>query len=276
MLKNELKRAFTNSGMLLAIILGQGINLYYIIDYLISYWENKKCLAEVQTRIGQSLYMHISRNTPFDLWITGHINQITVLFLYFIPIIAALPYAASYAREKKSGYVKNVTIRVGRIRYRVYKMIASFLSGGCAAASVSIVNLMWCFTRISYKKPVITSSAPVAHGGTMFGVFYFSHPFIYVFTYILATFIFAGGISLLSMIVSEITDNIFTVILSPFLIIMVLNVVMIDNMQFYLPVQFLQASNSGLKLYMAPIFALIIIIISLWAVVFRNREKDVL
>ena len=113
--------------MLLAILLGQGINVYYIIDYLISYWEKKKSVAEVQKKIGHSLYMHVSRNTPFDLWITGHINQITVLFLYFIPIIAALPYAASYAREKKSGYVKNVTIRVGRIRYRVYKMIASFV-----------------------------------------------------------------------------------------------------------------------------------------------------
>lgn len=276
MLKNELKRAFTNKGMLLAILLGQGINLYYIYSLLVQFREKEKNIAQIGEKVGIELYMQISRNTPFDIWIIGHMCQALVLFMYFLPIIATLPYAASYASEKKNGYVKNVIYREGRGRYKINKMIASFISGGTAVVSVLIVNLMWCFTCMPMKMPVACSNAPLADARTMLGVMYYDHPFLYCGLYIVMAFIFAGTISLVSILISELTTNIFTVTLFPFLVLMVLNTLLIEDKGYYLPMQFLRASNSGYKLYLVPLIAVIIIPISVLLFVVCGKKNDIL
>ena len=276
MLKNELKRAFTNKGMLLSILLGQGINIYYIYSVMSQFWEKSKNIAQIEERAGIEIYMHISRNTPFDIWIIGHMGQALVLFMYFLPVIATLPYAASYASEKKSGYVKNVIYREGRVRYRINKMVASFIAGGTAVASVLIVNLMWCFTCMPMKMPVASSNAPLAGARTMLGVMYYDHPFLYCGVYIIMAFIFAGTISLVSILVSELTTNIFTVTLFPFLVLMVLNTLLIEEKGYYLPMQFLKASNSGYKLYLVPLIAVIIIPLSVLLFVVCGKRKDIL
>lgn len=276
MLKNELKRAFTSKGMLLSLVLGQGINIYYIISILSQRKTANDTMAMVEEKIGRSLYHGLPENAPFDVWLLGHVCQAYVLFMYFLPVLAALPYAATYAAEKKSGYMKNVLCRADRKKYRACKCTASFIAGGAATVSVMLLNLMWCFTYMKFRMPTPASSAPLVWGKTMLGVMYYSHPFIYSFIYLLAVFVFSGAMSLASIIISEITTNIFTVLLTPFLVIMIFNTILTEESGSYLPIQFLRASNSGYKLYMAPIVSGILIIVTIFLFVFAGRRKDAL
>lgn len=50
------------------------------------------------------------------------------------PMVAALPYAATYVREYKTGYLKCKLMRMGKFNYFCGKLLATFFYGGFALA----------------------------------------------------------------------------------------------------------------------------------------------
>lgn len=272
MLKNELARAFKNRGMYFSLLFGHAISFYYIISMHIGKYNSQK----TQSELGLELYRVMSQNTPFDAWLFVRIHKLYVLFMYFLPILATLPYAVSYAREKKLDYVKNVAVRCNRVRYRICKSVAVFLSGGFAVSSVMAVSLMLAFTFSGFRMPTSSGGASFVDPRTMLGVFYFSHPFLYCFVYIVAGFIFSGCMALISLLISEITVNLFTVSLTPFLIIMILNMVLIEEKGYYLPMQFLKASNGGYMLWMVPAIFVVVMVVTVAGFIYGGSKRDVL
>lgn len=271
MLKNELKRAFTNSGMILSLIVGHTISILYII----SIYQKKFKAAEIIKTYGiVQTYTGMSQNSPFDVWFMGAPGQYFVSFIYLMPVIVALPYAASYGKERKSGYDKNIVTRITRRKYRAAKYAAVFISGGVATASVSFCNLMWTFSYMKYRAPISCSLAPLARGRTMLGVFYYSHPFLYCMVYVLALFIFSGAVATVSLMISDFTTNFFTVTLTPFLIIMIFNSILTEEAGFYLPSYFLSPLNSGDKLYLVPLYCAVVMTITFLEFVVTKRNKE--
>lgn len=239
MLKNEIKRAFTGKGMLLALVIGLGIIVAYQLDMGIKIHNNMNKIKE------SGIYIPQSKTTPFDIWIPGHATKYQIYFYYFMPVLAALPFGSSYAREKKSGYVKNVVYRAGKNGYVLSKTIASCIAGGAALALPLLLNLMWTFTIESFKMPSPAGNQVYVNGVTAFGEFFFDHPFIYCFVYIILTFVFGGAVALLSLAMSSMTDNYFTVLLTPFILYMILETVVKGDYSHYLPYTFLSPTCSG-------------------------------
>ncbi|MDD6290714.1 MAG: hypothetical protein PUA77_02830 [Lachnospiraceae bacterium] len=64
------------------------------------------------------------------------------------PMVAALPYATTYVREYKSGYLRCERIRKGQAHYIVGKLVASFFYGGFALAiPVGVYAIQLSLTR---------------------------------------------------------------------------------------------------------------------------------
>lgn len=63
-------------------------------------------------------------------------------------MVAALPYATTYVREYKSGYLRCERIRKGQAHYIVGKLVASFFYGGFALAiPVGVYAIQLSLTR---------------------------------------------------------------------------------------------------------------------------------
>ena len=273
MLKNELRRAFFNTGMLLSLLIGHSISLAYIISIYMSHFKRMEQLNKYDIEI----YNQLSQSTPFDGWILGHPTKYIIVFMYLLPILVVLPYADSYCKERKSGYEKNILVRSSRKKYRVAKCIAVFLSGGFVTASVVFMNLMWTFCYVPYREPISSSGTSLITGKTMLGLFYFEHPFIVCLLYILGIFMFSGAVALISLLISEFTTNVFTVSLTPFLIVMFFNSILVEEAGCYLPLYFLNPySSSGHMFFMIPLVCTVVVTIVYIVFVKNKQYKDCL
>lgn len=272
MIGNEIKRAICSKGMLLSMLIGNALWIAYGITMRIYSYNADKSYEELKAK-GIDVYITMSQNSPFDIWMFGHMNKYFLVFMYMFPILAALPFAASYCSEKKSGYEKNVVTRTSRKNYFRSKYWATFISGGISVAIPFLFSFMWIFTMMKYREPISASQAPMVSGTSFMCVLYFTHPFIYCLIFLVAIFVFGGFFATTSLSISQLTGNIFTILLVPFMVIMFLASILTGNkLMKYLPANFLAPMNGGEKLYMVFVGGLIMWILS-YAVFVKLGEK---
>ena len=224
---------------------------------------------------GYDIYIVMSQNSPFDVWMFGHMNKYFMVFMYIFPILAALPFATSYCSEKKSGYVKNVVIRTSRKAYLKSKYWATFISGGIAVAVPFFFSFMWIFTIMKYREPTPASQAPMVTGTSWMCELYFENPFIYCLIFLVAIYVFGGFLATTSLSISQLTDNFLTVLLVPFMVLTFLASVLQGELSMYfLPLNFLAPMNDGNKFYMVLIGAMVMWVVSYGTFVVVGKKKD--
>ena len=82
-----------------------------------------------------------------EKWIGGELVSPQAFFFFLIfPIIAVLPFAASLAFDRSSGYVAQFYIRGQRRNYYTAKYITTFLSGGVAVLIPLVLNIFLTMT----------------------------------------------------------------------------------------------------------------------------------
>ena len=136
-IKIELKKAFTGSRFWLAFCIGQFLGISSILtvyrswlsqrDY-IQYWENRFPVRQAYTL--------------YNVWILN--EQLSIgrtLFFFWLPFLAAFPFAASYYQEEKKKQLRLVLVRTGRREYFRAKYLAVFLSGFVVISGTLLVNL---------------------------------------------------------------------------------------------------------------------------------------
>ena len=112
-IKIELKKAFTGSRFWLAFCIGQFLGISSILtvyrswlgqrDY-IQYWEDRFPVRQAYTL--------------YNVWILN--EQLSIgrtLFFFWLPFLAAFPFAASYYQEEKKKQLRLVLVRTGRREY---------------------------------------------------------------------------------------------------------------------------------------------------------------
>lgn len=136
MSKVEIKRSILNLGFVLALMIGIFCVIYnkYLIFERI--YESK----ELAKGWGLKPYEEFSKLNFYDYWVVCLYETGTLYLIYFLGIIAALPYGISYYRDKKSGFIKNICTRTDKKKYLNSKYIATFLSGGMVAAIPIIID----------------------------------------------------------------------------------------------------------------------------------------
>lgn len=270
MLKNELKRALTSKGMMLSLLVGMGICAAYGIELTLAASRRYSNISSL------GLYEPLTTLVPFDAWFACEITKYYFYFYYMLPIFATLPFAVSYAKEKTSGYTKNILCRTSAGKYALSKYTAVFVAGGTAVTVPLVLNLLWVFTIVPYQKPMPGGNQHVATGITALGEFYYFHPFIYCFLYLVLTFVLSGGIASLALVISLYTQNFFTVLLMPFIVNMLLESVVTMDYSSYLPLKFISPMLSGSKFVYGCIVCLVIIVVSGYIYIKGVEKRDYL
>ena len=128
-------------------------NLIIILGFMIyAYFLGADILAEV-LRKGELL-------SP--LWSLEFISGVITdrRMLYIIPIAAALPYAAAFIDEKKSGELKFVLIRTVKKKYIFSKLLSSAMSGGLVLF-VSVLILYLFTYYVFFPVEILTEDTAV-------------------------------------------------------------------------------------------------------------------
>lgn len=218
MLRIEFSRALKNKYLLFAILLGCAVTVSHFVLHVVP--THKGDLINAVLAPEKIWYP----NSVFNQWIgeTSYTMQTTLYYL-LLPILAALPFADSFFLDMKTGYIKNVFIRINKSRYYIAKYLSTFVAGGIAVVVPLLLNL-------ALTASVFPSLVP--EGSTfMFGVYennlgsgiFITHPYLYTFLYLALDFVFAGLLAGVALTISFFVSNRFIVVLSPFIGYLVFN-----------------------------------------------------
>lgn len=167
----------------------------------------------------------IQMNSLYNSWIGGEGTSLgCICFFYLMPLLAAFPYGWSYAAERKSGYVKQLAVRGGRMEYYVSKYIAVFLAGGLVILIPMVMNFLAVAMFIPAVMPDMHFEMYYAVAyGTMWSEYFYTAPLLYDIFYILLNFIFSGLFAVISLACSMVVRSRIAIVLLPYFIILLLH-----------------------------------------------------
>jgi len=179
-LKIELKRAFCNRLFLISTIIGCIIAIAHII------------LNVVPTASMLGVHSGYYINSIFNQWIGLNYTFWTSLFFTIFPLLASIPFADSFLVDRKSGYIKNILTRTSKKNYYISKFIAVFLSGGFAVAIPLLLDFYLTALFFPAVIPDISSGIFALFANSTWASAFYTHPFAYVFLYLLLIFVVSG------------------------------------------------------------------------------------
>ncbi len=267
-LKEEVGRSLRSRGMTLSLALGGIIAAAQVIHYQLPHhdWNMTNDMEAFPI-----LY-------PFavaDSWIGGSTEYLEG-FLYFliIPILAVLPFGASYFSDQASGFLKGLYTRVSRKDYLTAKYLAAFLSGGLAVVLPLVLNLLCALVLL----PNLTPQSVFAHNGicaaSLFYQIYFSHPAVYIVIFLCLDFVMGGVWACTALACSFLSDYKIVVAVCPFFLQLMIHVIctMLNGID-YSSVYFTQ-SGYGIQNALVPAAYVLLGLMSAW-VIFRKKGAKV-
>jgi len=226
MLMIELKKAFFSKSYLAGLfllLLFSFLSALYMIenwsgynpDYVFEYYYKDNSFTSNPILPAYSF---------FSAWLGGDLLSLAnTMFFCFLPVGAALPYATSYYKEMKCGYIKNIVIRTSRKNYYYSKAIAVFVSGASIVLISYIINILIVTAFIPYYKPWAGYNFyNVVYFGTMWADLFFENPLLHMILYVLLNTLYGGIFALFSLSISFYIKKMIPVIFSPFLLMIII------------------------------------------------------
>jgi hypothetical protein len=209
MLKVELKRAFINLSFLFAFL----ISLLSLLSGLYGYgYDYADSGVGTHPQVDPMLY-----NT-FDATLNARFGVISLI----APLMAALPFAASFAVDSTSGYIRPLVLRSGKRSYVIAKVIANFLAGAVALALPHVI--IYAIAALTFPEgltnPVIYRQSRMIVKGT-WETIYWGNPVLYIWLIILLTFLFGGIYATLGMAAGTVSNNRYVALATPFIFYLV-------------------------------------------------------
>lgn len=210
----EMARAFRSAGFRISLLLG----LCLTLSEAASRWRAVQWGMEYERRKGISSYNPVSL---FTIWFPMDPRSWRVIAFYLLfPLLAALPFAASYLQDRRSGYLGQILLRTRKREYFFAKYLAVFVSGGTVVTVPLILNFVATSLYLPWKIPDSISGS-VAPSSILAELFY-SHPFFYTCVLLLLTFVTAGLYATLSLGITSWLEQSFSAFLFPFLLSLVI------------------------------------------------------
>lgn len=164
--------------------------------------------------------------TPYTKWFElGAISRLNSLFFLLLPIIASIPFADTYLKDKQTGFLLSVFSR-GHIKdYFTKLFLTNYLVSGLVVTFPLILNVYLAFMFLPNisPDPVVNDLTNISSLNTLFPDLYYNYPFFHILIYIFIAFLFAGLYASISLSVSLYLNNRFIVILFPFIVQMFLS-----------------------------------------------------
>lgn len=209
--RNELKRSICNRGMVIALIVSAAFGIagfLYTLNGQIEY-------NEMLVQMGEERRQYITNDTAYTKWMFfDDSNFVRYIYLFVMPILAAIPYGTSYYSDCRSGYIKQLVTRVSDRSYHRAKYIANFVSGGLIFLVPAFIN----FVMTSWIYPIHNPSPLVAglHEYNLFYNLFYDIPYVYVIGCMVYYCIISGLLASIALLVSKYIDNYFSIIITPF------------------------------------------------------------
>lgn len=261
MLCFELKRGFKSKAFLVSLMLGCAISIIHFVFYYKLY------------------HNFLNASTTILAWLgTDYLLVFNTLYYILLPILAALPFGASYFTDLKTGYIKNICVNTSRASYFTSKSIAVFCSAAVNVMIPLTINFLMCMRVFPLRIP----EKLLFYGGTLdaylFADVYYDSSLIYALLFILIDGIAAGIITLFSICVADICDSAFIAITSPFVVYIITSFLFLNpgNRNFSLlemlnPNQTVAADESRLF----SMLGIMLFVAVVW-IIGKARKKDIL
>lgn len=226
-LQNELFRLFSSKVFLTTL---SALLCLTVIDGILAWSVYRQNLNQTLSEIPLNSegnfveYPWLQIYTLYNSWIGGRVNQlIPQIFLYTMPIFSVLPFAASYLKEKRSGYTKTMTAKLGKRCYFFGKYLSAFLSGFFIIFIPMVFSLIFTACLIPAYKPDVGFTLYYQVGDTnLLNEIYFSKPLLASIIAIFRVSFFAGTWCTIPFALSFFVENKFIVLISPYLVLLFL------------------------------------------------------
>ncbi len=272
LLKIEFERVFMDKklyiSMLIAFII-MGFGIYKeIFGYAL-----KLNMSTMDKINGVRMYPNL-----FEEWFGWQTGLYGQIYYFVMPIIISFPYTATHYTDMKNKYIYQLITRNNRKNYYFAKYITQFVTGGSIAVIPNIVSFIICAMYLPFIMPQSSSGQfAIATKACVFGDLLYSHPFILFFVLMIIQFILFGMVNCIACIFSDILDNAFIVVISPFIVSFIENVIsgsgiikysiLSDNNVFMLQFQRL---SSMLLIY------IVLLILICTSFIIKCRREDIL
>lgn len=227
MLRVEMKRAFCNRLFYIVVVICCSFAILDFFNtssaYIAEKWSG---YVNGTVELYDNDYTSYT-DTALRIWMPnrGKAGKFYYLLITIMPLLAVIPYGASYVNDIKSGLINQFIGRTKKKHYYIAKLVTAFVSGGTVAVIPLIFNLIWCMCCIPWGKPIYASHLYPVGNKAVLSTLYYEHPALYVIVYLLYTFLVFGLLNCLCLSFTYIDDNVFIVLLIPFIFYYVTNVV---------------------------------------------------
>lgn len=259
MVKVELKRAFKSKGFYLSTFIG-------IILIILSLKEKGFFYPFEET------YFYPS--SPYDFWIIYTFGSMKNLLTLLLPLTTTLCYASTFLEDKKSGLIKSIYTRISRKKYLRAKYISNFIVSFISISIPLIIHLLFLLMVMPNIKPNIAVYNQTVYQYSILQNIYYSSPIIQILIVTCIFGIFAGIYSSIALAISLKVKNIFVVLVSPFLITFIIDMVMyLSSNAMLSPIKYLNIfSEANLNVVVIEIVMGIILSFGLFYIGGRNEE----
>lgn len=227
LLKLELKKAFCNPGFAVCLMIGAVLVCISACHTASAYYGEHGVIAlyEYCMNSGVMLREGPEAVTVYNSWLGARVDLGAVVFFYLVPLLAVLPCGWSIATEINGGYLKTIVPKVGRKKYFSAKLLAAFISGGTAIASIMLLSLVVTAALVPAVKPNPYNNMYYwVYHGDLFSTIAFSHPLAYALLYVIIDFLFAGLFACLSLVVALYSEKYIAALVVPYIVVILCDV----------------------------------------------------
>lgn len=230
-MRMELRRAFCSTKFIIAFSVAMGICIWHFVENVVP--------------LGQYMGMNFKGEYPhsaFAKWIGGEWGSLQpTLYYLIVPILCAVPYGRSFYFDTKSGFIVQMITRGKKKAYIAAKFISSFFTG----AVIAVVPLLFNFLLTNTVVPSIMPQSGIGHfpigDENMMSELFYSHPFLYLFLYLMLDAVFFGMLNIISLWAVSFVSNGFWIVLMPFLFYtFIFCIARLVNQEQFAPVFFLR------------------------------------
>lgn len=264
----ELRRAFKGQKMLIALAIGCVVAVAQIIVDIFPY------MKYLRSDVYNSFPMTVFQKCM--CLING--SMFPVYYYMYMPILAAIPYATTLYKDRKSGYTKQIFTRIKKSNYYVAQYIAAFLSAGIIAVIPQIINVMIIALILPSIQPYVGIGYVGVFDDAIFSEIYYKSSYTYILLYMIIDFVFYGVLNMLALSVSIFANGRFSVIMSSFIIFEVIELIMdLSGHAALEPSSFVRAAqpNYGTTIWEILLLITLLAAISVIAIIYNIKRGDV-
>ena len=213
MLKEEFRRAFFSWAFVLALVITS-------VCFAIGLKEYGPPVSPFIRPEEQYLYPFTQNAFDAFLCAMGLMGPL----VFFAPLIAALPFAASFITDRSSGYITFILSRTSFRRYRTSKCVANLLAGGVSTSLPLLVGygIINIFYHRGFPPVPVPGEAwdnvriPWVNANGTFGYLYRTKPDLYIFFLIGLAFLWGAAWATAGLSLSSVVRNRYYALAAPF------------------------------------------------------------